>query len=91
MKWTELATKLFHAIQNGDRETEQKIYDIVEQKKAKKKQSSLRASMQSYKKHLDFNLTQLVQLLKKLKMIWKHWLMITKALLHQLTSVQHLL
>jgi hypothetical protein len=37
MKWTELATKLFHAIQNGDREAEQKIYDIVEQKKAKKK------------------------------------------------------
>jgi len=37
MKWTELATKLFHAIQNGDRETEQKLYAIMEQKKAKKK------------------------------------------------------
>ena len=37
MKWTELAAKLFHAIQNGDRETEQKMYDIMEEKKAKKK------------------------------------------------------
>jgi hypothetical protein len=37
MKWTELAAKLFHAIHTGDRETEQKLYEIMEQKKAKKK------------------------------------------------------
>ena len=37
MKWTELAAKLFHAIQNGDRETEQQMYAIMDEKKAKKK------------------------------------------------------
>ena len=37
MKWTVLAAKLFQAIHNGDKETEQRLYAIMDEKKAKKK------------------------------------------------------
>jgi hypothetical protein len=37
MKWTVLAAKLFQAINSGDKETEQRLYAIMDEKKAKKK------------------------------------------------------
>lgn len=49
MKWTVLAAKLFRAIHDGDKETEQKIYAIMDEKKAKKK--AKKASMKQNKEH----------------------------------------
>jgi hypothetical protein len=37
MKWTKIASKLFQAIHDGDKETEQKMYAKMDEKKAKKK------------------------------------------------------